>query len=82
MTVSYNKSFQVTLWLSIKKRILVKNLSYENELGFFETETVEETHLHINGFSQTHFNTGADGNQKMTHLSISYLTPIENQRRF
>ena len=43
------------------KRILVQNLSYENELDLYENETVEETHLDMKGF-ETRFDKEAEGN--------------------
>ena len=37
--------------VSVSKRFLLQNLSYENDFDLHENETVGETHFHMNGFA-------------------------------
>ena len=36
---------------SVSKRVLVQNLSYENEFDLHEDKRVGATHVHMNGFA-------------------------------
>ena len=36
---------------SVSKRVFIQDLSYENEFGLHENESVGETHFHMNGFA-------------------------------
>ena len=37
--------------VSVSKRFLLQNLSYEKDFDLHENETVGETHFHMNGFA-------------------------------
>ena len=41
--------FQLSCTVSVSKRVLMQNLSYENEFDLHENEHIDRTHIHMNG---------------------------------
>jgi len=49
------KERKKALYVSVSKRVLVQNFSYENEFDFHENEPVGGTNFHMNGFAEDSF---------------------------
>ena len=58
---------------SVSKRVLVQNLSYENEFDLLEKELAGGTHLHIKWFyTKTRFDTEAKDNSEMAFWHVTH----------
>jgi len=51
----YTYAFRLLSCASASKRVMMQNLSHENEFDLHENEPVGGTHFHMNGFAQRIF---------------------------
>ena len=79
------------LYVSVTNRVLVQNLSNEDECDLHKNKSVGETHFHMNGFAPIlGFDTEAQGNSEMAYffsgvstlLTVSIALAAVNSCRF